>query len=161
MAKQDYYEVLGVSRTATEDEIKKSYRKLAFQYHPDRNPDNPAAEEKFKEASEAYEVLHDLEKRGLYDRYGHEGLQNAGFKGFSGFEDVFSSFGGIFEELFGFGGRRGGGGRGAARAGGDLRDDVQLTVEGAGFGGGKGLEFWKHEEWIHRLGESTPTGPPP
>jgi len=70
MSKRDYYEILGVSRTATEDEIKKSYRKLAFQYHPDRNPNNPEAEEKFKEASEAYEVLHDAEKRGLYDRYG-------------------------------------------------------------------------------------------
>ena len=143
MAKQDYYEVLGVARTATEDEIKKSYRKLAFQYHPDRNPDNPAAEEKFKEASEAYEVLHDPEKRGLYDRYGHEGLQNAGFKGFSGFEDVFSSFGGIFEELFGFGGRRGG--RRAARAGADLRYDVQLTFEEAVFGAEKVLEFEKLE----------------
>ena len=80
MTKRDYYEILGVSRTATEDEVKKSYRKLAFQYHPDRNPNNPEAEEKFKEASEAYEVLHDAEKRSLYDRYGHDGLQNAGFK---------------------------------------------------------------------------------
>jgi len=82
MAKRDYYEVLGVSRSATEEDIKKSYRKLALQYHPDRNPNNPEAEDKFKEASEAYEVLHDTEKKGLYDRYGHDGLQNAGYKGF-------------------------------------------------------------------------------
>jgi molecular chaperone DnaJ len=79
MVKRDYYDILGIARTAAEDEIKKSYRKLAFQYHPDRNPDNPEAEEKFKEASEAYEVLHDADKRRLYDQYGHDGLQNAGF----------------------------------------------------------------------------------
>jgi len=160
MTKRDYYEILGVSRTATEDEIKKSYRKLAFQYHPDRNPNNPEAEEKFKEASEAYEVLHDAEKRGLYDRYGHDGLQSAGFKGFSGFEDVFSSFGGIFEELFGFsGGRRGG--RTTARAGADLRYDVQLTFEEAVFGTEKVLEFEKLETCIHCLGKRTAPGKRP
>src|SRR5499425_89734 len=102
MAKRDYYEVLGLDRDASDGDVKKAYRRLAMKFHPDRNPDDPQAEEKFKEASEAYEVLHDAEKRGLYDRYGHEGLQNAGFKGFSGFDDVFSSFGDIFEKLFGF-----------------------------------------------------------
>jgi len=160
MTKRDYYDILGITRTATEDEIKKSYRKLAFQYHPDRNPNNSEAEEKFKEASEAYEVLHDTDKRRLYDQYGHEGLQNAGFKGFSGFEDVFSSVGGIFEELFGFGGRRGGGRR-AARAGADLRYDVQLTFEEAVFGTEKVLEFEKLETCIHCLGKRTAPGTRP
>ncbi|MCX7675206.1 MAG: DnaJ domain-containing protein, partial [Bdellovibrionaceae bacterium] len=79
MAKRDYYEVLGVNRNADLDTIKKAYRKLAMQYHPDRNPGNKEAEEKFKEAAEAYEVLRDPEKRELYDRYGHEGLQRTGF----------------------------------------------------------------------------------
>jgi molecular chaperone DnaJ len=97
MDKRDYYEVLEISRTATEEEIKKSYRKLALKYHPDRNPDDATAEEKFKEAAEAYEVLHDPEKRSVYDRFGHEGLQNAGFRGFQGFDDIFSNFGSIFE----------------------------------------------------------------
>ena len=106
MAKRDYYEVLGVSRNATEDEIKKRYRKLALQYHPDRNPDDSTAEGKFKEAAEAYEVLHDSEKRTLYDRFGHEGLQNSGFQGFQGFDDIVSNFGSIFEEFFGQGGRQ-------------------------------------------------------
>ena len=116
MAKQDYYEVLGVSRNSNEDEIKKAYRKLALKYHPDRNPDDPGAEEKFKEASEAYDVLQDSEKRDLYNRYGHDGLRNAGFQGFQGFDDIFSNFGSIFEEVFGGGGGRRGGRR-AARTG--------------------------------------------
>ena len=107
MAKRDYYEVLGVPRNANEGDIKKAYRQLALQHHPDRNPGSKEAEEKFKEASEAYEVLRDPEKRGLYDRYGHEGLSRTGFSGFAGFEDIFSSFGDIFEDFFGFGtGRR-------------------------------------------------------
>ncbi|MBM3223112.1 MAG: molecular chaperone DnaJ [Candidatus Tectomicrobia bacterium] len=161
MAKRDYYEVLSVSRTATEDDIKKSYRKLAFQYHPDRNPNNPEAEEKFKEASEAYEVLHDADKRRIYDQYGHDGLQKNGFQGFSGFEDVFSSFGGIFEELFGFSGRRGGSGRSAARSGADLRYDVQLTFEEAVFGTEKVLEFEKMETCMHCLGKRTAPGSRP
>jgi molecular chaperone DnaJ len=163
MTKRDYYEILGVSRTASEDEIKKSYRKLAFQYHPDRNPGNPEAEDKFKEASEAYEVLHDGEKREVYDRYGHDGLQNSGFKGFSGFEDVFASFGGlggIFDELLGRGGRRGGG-RSAGRAGADLRYDVHLTFEEAVFGTEKVLEFDKLETCIHCLGKRTAPGTRP
>ena len=102
MAKRDYYEVLGVSRNASEDGIKKAYRKLALQHHPDRNPGNKDAEEKFKEAAEAYEVLRDTQKREIYDLYGHEGLKGTGFTGFRGFEDIFTSFGDIFEDFFGF-----------------------------------------------------------
>jgi molecular chaperone DnaJ len=87
MIKRCYYEVLGVDGSAANEEIKKSYRKLAMQYHPDRNPGDKEAEERFKEAAEAYEVLSDQEKRDIYDRYGHQGLSNSGFQGFSGFED--------------------------------------------------------------------------
>jgi molecular chaperone DnaJ len=159
MAKRDYYEVLGVSRSATEEEIKKSYRKLALKYHPDRNPDDATAEEKFKEGAEAYEVLHDPDKRSLYDRYGHEGLQNAGFRGFQGFDDIFSNFGSIFEEFFGVGGRRGG--RQATRAGADLRYDLQITFEDAVFGTEKILEFEKLETCIHCLGKRTAPGKSP
>ena len=102
MTKRDYYEVLGVEHNASDEEIKKSYRRLAMQYHPDRNPGDKEAEEKFKEAAEAYEVLSDEEKRDINNRYGHEGLSSTGFRGFSGFEDIFSSFGSIFEDVFGF-----------------------------------------------------------
>jgi len=105
MIDKDYYEILGVTRSATQEEIKKAYRKMALKYHPDRNPDNKEAEEKFKEASEAYEVLSDPEKRQIYDQFGHEGLRGTGFTGFRGFEDIFSSFGDIFGDFFGFGGR--------------------------------------------------------
>jgi molecular chaperone DnaJ len=159
MAKRDYYEILGVARSATEEEIKKSYRKLALQYHPDRNPEDPDAEEKFKEAAEAYEVLHDAEKRGLYDRYGHEGLQNAGFQGFQGFDDIFSSFGSIFEDFFGLGGQQRG--RRTARAGADLRYDLQITFEEAVFGTEKILEFEKVETCIQCLGKRTAPGTSP
>jgi len=105
MTKRDYYEVLGISRNADESEIKKAYRQLALQYHPDRNPGNKESEEKFKEASEAYEVLRDPEKRTLYDRYGHDGLRRTGFSGFAGFEDIFTNFSDIFDDFFGFGTR--------------------------------------------------------
>jgi molecular chaperone DnaJ len=159
MAKLDYYEILGVTRSATEEEIKKNYRKLALKYHPDRNPNDSDAEEKFKEAAEAYEVLHDAEKRNLYDRYGHEGLRNAGFQGFQGFDDIFSSFGGIFEELFGFGGRQRG--RHAARAGADLRYDLQIAFEEAVFGTEQILEFDKLETCIQCLGKRTAPGTSP
>ena len=104
--KRDYYEILGVQRDATNDDLKSSYRKLALKHHPDRNPGDKNAEDKFKEAAEAYEVLRDSEKRGLYDQFGHAGLEGSGFSGFGGFEDIFSSFGDIFEDFFGFGGRR-------------------------------------------------------
>jgi molecular chaperone DnaJ len=103
---RDYYEILGVSRDADEDTVKKSYRKLALKYHPDRNPGDKEAEERFKEAAEAYEVLRDREKRRIYDLYGHDGLRGTGFTGFGGFEDIFSAFGDIFGDFFGFGAGR-------------------------------------------------------
>ena len=99
----DYYEILSVGKSATSVEIKKAYRKLAMKYHPDRNPDDKKAEEKFKECTEAYEVLSDDNKRKIYDTYGHEGLKNSGYRDPGNFEDVFSSFGDIFGDLFGFG----------------------------------------------------------
>ena len=112
MTKRDYYEILGVSKNASADEIKKAYRKVAMQFHPDRNPGDKAAEEKFKEAAEAYEVLSDADKKAQYDRYGHAGVSSNG-RGFSGggmnMEDIFSQFGDIFgDDIFGnfFGGRR-------------------------------------------------------
>src|SRR5215475_4164379 len=116
--KRDYYEILGVSKTATAEEIKKAYRKVAMQYHPDRNPGDKSAEEKFKEAAEAYEVLSDTDKKAQYDRYGHAGLSNNG-RGRPGggmnVDDIFSQFGDIFgDDLFGsfFGGQqRGRGGQ--------------------------------------------------
>jgi molecular chaperone DnaJ len=134
MIKRDYYEILGLSRNATEDEIKKAYRRLALQYHPDRNPGDREAEDKFKEAAEAYEVLRDPQKRELYDLYGHEGLKGTGFTGFRGFEDIFSSFSDIFEDFFRFssGGRRRK--RTYAEPGADLRYDLNIPFEQAAFG---------------------------
>lgn len=130
MSKRDYYEVLGVSRDASESEIKKAYRKLAIKLHPDRNPGDKKAEEDFKEAAEAYSVLSDGEKRARYDRFGHEG---PGLGGFSGFDpSTFGDFSDILGDLFGFGGgrrRRGGGVPGA-----DLRYDLDLSFEDAAFG---------------------------
>jgi len=118
MDKRDYYEVLGVERDAEGSAIKSAYRRCAKQHHPDVNPGDHAAEERFKEASEAYEVLSDPEKRALYDRYGHSGPRQAGFEGFSGVEDIFSHF----ADIFGFGG-----GGGAARKGADLQVQVKLA----------------------------------
>ncbi|MBL7179702.1 MAG: molecular chaperone DnaJ [Desulfobacterales bacterium] len=131
-AKRDYYEILGVNRNATQDELKSSYRKLALKYHPDRNPGNKEAEEAFKEASEAYEVLQDSQKRRIYDQFGHQGLEGSGFSGFSGFEDIFASFGSIFEDIFGFGsGQRS---RTRTQRGSDLRYDLTLDFMKAAFG---------------------------
>lgn len=139
MAKRDYYEVLGVEKSATEAEIKKAYRRLAMKYHPDKNQDDKAAEEKFKEASEAYEVLSDAGKRQRYDQFGHAGVENSfGSNGFSwdnfthasDFEDIFSGFGGIFETLFGGRGGFGGGRRGQRNnRGEDLQISISLTLE--------------------------------
>lgn len=139
MAKRDYYEILGVSKGADDKEIKKSYRKIAMKFHPDRNPDDKAAEEKFKEAAEAYEILSDADKRARYDRFGHAGVnQGAGGGGFRGgmtVEDIFAQFGDIFGdggspfESF-FGGRGGGGARRSqGQKGSNLRIKVKLTLE--------------------------------
>ena len=132
MAKKDYYEVLGVNRDAPEDEIKKSFRKLAMKFHPDRNPDNPKAEEQFKEAKEAYEILTDANKRQAYDQYGHAGVDPsqgmAGGAGMGGFGDAFSD---IFGEIFG--GGRGGGRQGVYR-GADLRYNLEIGLEEAARG---------------------------
>ena len=134
MSKRDYYETLGVNRDASDDELKKAYRKLAMKYHPDRNPDNPKAEANFKEAKEAYEVLSDRQKRAAYDQFGHAGVDpQAGMGGFGGFGagGFADAFGGIFAELFG-GGR--GGGRTSAYRGADLRYNIEVTLEQAAFG---------------------------
>src|SRR5215468_4731620 len=140
MVKRDYYEVLGVAKTAGDGEIKKAYRRLAMEYHPDRNPGSKEAEEKFKEAAEAYEVLADPDKRAAYDRYGHEGLRQRGFEGFHGVEDIFSHFSDLFGDLFG-----GGGGRGRGRPrGGDVRVDAHLTFAEAVTGVAKPIDVVRH-----------------
>jgi molecular chaperone DnaJ len=152
MSKRDYYETLGVTKTASADEIKKAYRKVAMQFHPDRNPGDKSAEDKFKEAAEAYEVLSDADKKAQYDRYGHAGVSSNG-RGFSGggmnMEDIFSQFGDVFgEDLFGsfFGG---GGGRGRtskARGvrGSNLRVKIKLTYEEIAKGVTKNIKVKKH-----------------
>ena len=134
MSKKDYYEVLGVGRDADDQQVKSAYRKLALQYHPDRNPDNPGAEEKFKEAAEAYSVLSDAQKRAAYDRYGHAGLQGAGTQGFD--PNAFADFGDILGDFFGFGDLFGSGGRRRNRAqrGEDVRYDLEINFEDAVFG---------------------------
>ncbi|MGJ8670154.1 MAG: molecular chaperone DnaJ [Oceanococcus sp.] len=128
MSKRDYYKVLGVAKDASAAEIKKAYRRLAMKHHPDRNPGDAKSEEAFKEASEAYEVLADQEKRATYDRYGHEGLKGAGGGAGAGFGDV---FGDIFSDIFGASGR---GGPSGARRGADLRYNLNVTLEDAAFG---------------------------
>jgi len=152
MSKRDYYEILGVSKSASADEIKKAYRKVAMQFHPDRNPGDKAAEEKFKEAAEAYEILSDTDKKAQYDRYGHAGVSGNG-RGFSGggmnMEDIFSQFGDVFgDDLFGsfFGG---GGGRGRTSRskgvrGSNLRIKVKLTFEEIAKGVTKNIKVKKH-----------------
>ena len=124
MSKRDYYEVLGVAKTAGDDELKKAYRKLAMKFHPDRNPGDKSAEEKFKEANEAYEVLTDGNKRAVYDKYGHEGMQRGGGGGGDfggGFADI---FGDVFSDIFG-----GGGGRGGLGGGVRLTSSASLPME--------------------------------
>lgn len=137
MAKRDYYEILGVSKNASASELKKSFRQLALKYHPDKNPGNKGAEEKFKEAAEAYEILNDSDKRNLYDQFGHEGLKGRGFGGPRGFEDIFSNFGDIFGEFFG-------GDQSRQRRGADLRSDIDITFEEAAFGAKKEIDVRKH-----------------
>jgi molecular chaperone DnaJ len=153
MAKQDFYQILGMSRGATAEEIKKAYRKLALQYHPDRNPGNKEAEEKFKEAAEAYEVLGDQAKRKRYDQYGHEGIKGTDFHPFTDANDIFSTFsdifgggagGSIFDDMFGTQGR----GRtrpNAGSAGSDLKIRLKLPLEEIASGVEKKLKIkkWK------------------
>src|ERR1700712_3913930 len=118
MSKRDYYEILSCTKSSSAEEIKKSYRKVAMQYHPDRNPGDKAAEEKFKEAAEAYEILSDADKRAQYDRYGHAGVHSSARSGGNGnMEDIFSQFGDIFGDDV-FGNFFGGGGRGRGGGGG-------------------------------------------
>ena len=154
MAERDYYEVLGVARDASPSEIKKAYRKLAMKHHPDQNPDDPKAEERFKEIGEAYEVVSDEEKRAAYDRYGHAAFKNGGGGGRGGFHDpmdIFNQFFGgrggggesIFDDLFG-----GGGGRrrdpSGKKRGSDLRYDLEISLEEAAEGIEKELEIEKY-----------------
>ena len=154
MSKRDYYEVLGVGKTASNDEIKKAYRKVAMQFHPDRNPGDKSAEEKFKEAAEAYEVLSDTDKKSQYDRYGHAGVSGNGRGGFGGgsmnMDDIFSQFGDIFgEDLFGgfFGGQQRGG-RGGQRnrgvRGSNLRVKLKLNYEEIAKGVTKNIKVRKY-----------------
>ncbi|HEY5037225.1 MAG TPA: molecular chaperone DnaJ [Chthoniobacterales bacterium] len=151
--KRDYYEILSVERTASGDEIKRSYRKLAVKFHPDKNPDDPQAEEKFKELGEAYDVLMDEQKRAAYDRYGHAAFSQGGMGGRGGFTDPFDIFrevfgggggsaGGIFETFFGGGGTQSHDG---TQRGSDLRYDMQITLEEAAFGVEKEIELRKLE----------------
>jgi len=148
MAKKDYYEILGVSKTASADEIKKAYRKLALKYHPDRNPDNKKAEDKFKEAAQAYEVLSDAQKRKSYDQMGHSAFEQGGYghagQGGMNMDDIFSSFGDMFGDFFG-----GGGGQGRRRATGlqpqrghDLYKDVALSLKEAYLGAKKEVSYY-------------------
>jgi molecular chaperone DnaJ len=153
VAKRDYYEVLGVQKNATKDDIKKAYRKLAVQYHPDKNPGNREAEEKFKEATEAYEILGDDQKKQAYDQFGFAGVE--GMAGgsqdysqvFRGFEDIFGdlgSFGSIFDSFFGGGSRRGGGG-GGVRQGSNLRYDIEIPFKDAVFGTKVEIQYSKND----------------
>ena len=144
MQKRDYYEVLGVERTAEERDLKKAYRALAMQFHPDRNPGDADAEANFKEAAEAYEVLTDSEKRAIYDRYGHDGLKGGmgGGAGFSNVEDIFSQFGDIFGDFFGFGRQQRN--SNGPRRGPDLRLDMELTFEESAFGTAREVEVPRH-----------------
>jgi molecular chaperone DnaJ len=145
--KRDYYEVLGVERGAEAGEIKKSYRKMALKFHPDRNPDNKEAEDKFREAAEAYEVLSDDQKRAQYDRFGHEGVRGAASSGGASMEDIFSNFGdvfggSIFEDFFG-GGRGGGGQR--VQKGASLRCQLSISFIESSVGCTKTIELSRQE----------------
>ena len=151
MAKRDYYEVLGVEKGASPEEIKRAYRRMAIKYHPDKNPGNKEAEAKFKECAEAYEVLSDPEKRKQYDQYGHEGLRGTGMHDFSrmNVEDIFSIFGGddFFSSIFGGlgGGGRRGGRRGGPGRGYDLETSVEMTLEEVAHGTEKTIEFTRQD----------------
>ncbi|PYP92886.1 MAG: molecular chaperone DnaJ [Candidatus Angelobacter sp. Gp1-AA117] len=161
--KRDYYEVLSVQRTASEQEIKSAYRKLAMQYHPDRNPGNPEAEEKFKECTEAYSVLIDSEKRARYDQFGHAGVSN-GAGGFSGFDpanfgDFSDIFGDIVSDFFGVNTGRRGGSR--VQRGGDARADLNLTFEEAAFGKKTEIKVRRYETCEQCKGSGSAPGKGP
>ncbi|MDR3343922.1 MAG: molecular chaperone DnaJ [Treponema sp.] len=153
MAKRDYYEVLGVQKGGSKDDIKKAYRKLAIQYHPDKNPGNKEAEEKFKEATEAYEILSDDQKKAAYDQFGFAGVE--GMTGgqqdysqvFRGFEDIFGDFSGIFDTFFGSGGgrRSSGGGSSGVRPGANLRYDIEIPFKDAIFGTKVEIQYSRNE----------------
>jgi molecular chaperone DnaJ len=153
----DYYEVLGVARTATEQEIKSSYRKLALKFHPDRNPGDKEAEERFKEAAEAYSILGDAQKRQRYDTYGHAGVSGAA----GGFDPtIFADFGDILGDFFGFGdlfGRR----RGGPRRGSDLRYNLELTFEEAVFGTETSIQIPRAEACATCSGSGAAAGTSP
>ncbi|MBA2380384.1 MAG: molecular chaperone DnaJ [Blastocatellia bacterium] len=156
MSKRDYYEVLSLSRTATEVEIKKSYRTLAIKYHPDKNPGDPTAEERFKECAEAYAVLSDPQKRAQYDRFGHAGMGGGGFDpGFSNIEDIFDLFG--FGDMFG--GR--GGRRTTVQRGADLRYDLEISLEDAANGTDEKLSIPRLEKCDTCAGSGTEEGSKP
>lgn len=138
-AKKDYYEILNVAKTATAEEVKKAYRQCALKHHPDRNPQDKKADELFREATEAYQVLSDPEKRRLYDQYGHEGLSGMGGSGAAGFGDIFE---GIFEDFFGGSARPG---RQRPRRGSDLQTDLEISFEEAAFGVEKSLPIRREE----------------
>ncbi len=163
VSKADYYEVLGVSREASDQELKSAYRKLALKYHPDRNPGDDAAEEKFKEASEAYQVLSDADKRAAYDRFGHAGVGAAGagggFGGFSGSVDLGDIFGDLFGEMFNVGGGQQRQSR--QRRGEDLRFDLKINFEDAVFGKETEIRIRRFEacETCHGSGSSSGRGP--
>jgi molecular chaperone DnaJ len=158
--KRDYYEVLGVTRTANDQEIKSSYRKLAMQFHPDRNPDDPTAEEKFKECSEAYSVLADAQQRARYDQFGHAGVSSPGSGGGVDFNSaIFTDFSDIFGDLFGIGDLFGGGRRRTrAQRGSDLREDITLSFEEAAFGTTTSIEVQKHETCENCTGSGVAPG---
>ena len=142
---EDYYKILGVEHSASEEEIKKAYRQMAMTYHPDRSPGNKESEKKFKEASEAYEVLRDPEKRRLYDAYGHEGLNATGFRGFTDVDEILMSFGDLFSDFFG-GSVFGDVGRGSQRhRGQSLRVALQIDLRDAARGITKKVELTRHE----------------
>ena len=141
MSRRDYYEILGVARDAEADVIKKAYRKLAMQYHPDKNPGNKEAEEMFKEAAGAYEVLSDAQKRAAYDRYGHDAFRNGGGGGFQDTEDIFSHFGDIFGDLFGGGQQQRRRSRNEPRRGADLRYVTEVTLKDVITGIEREIEF--------------------
>lgn len=162
MSKRDYYEVLGLGRDAGEQDIKSAYRRLALKYHPDRNPDDPAAEDRFKEASEAYSVLSDAQKRAAYDRFGHAGLQGAAGSGFD--PNAFSDFSDILGNFFGFGDLFGGGGgrrRTRAERGEDVRYDLEIVFEEALFGMSADIQVPRMEacERCHGSGAEPGSGP--